>query len=179
MKKLIAAAFVCISAFQAQTVSHASDRDDLYAIILAAPQKTDASPFKSQAGKKGQKTYISNQATGGLKAMVAQIARQHGVPVHIAHGVVMAESRYNCGAYNRSGASGIMQVLPSTARSVGVHGSLRSCANGLQAGMKYLKLALNRGGYGCSGVSLYERGVYARPACTAYGRKVMAYAQSA
>ena len=126
-----------------------------------------------------KKNYVSYQATGGLKAMVNQIARQNGVPVHIAHGVIMAESRYNCGAYNRSGASGIMQVLPNTARSVGVHGSLRNCANGLQAGMKYLKLALNRGGYGCSGVSLYERGVYARPACTAYGRKVMAYAQRA
>ncbi len=177
MKNLIAAASLCACMFQIQANLHASDRDDLYETILAAPQKNDQSPLKKTRSKNGEKNLIPYQATGGLKAMVAQIAHQNGVPANIAHGVVMAESRYNCTAYNRSGASGIMQVLPSTARSVGVHGSLRSCSNGLQAGMKYLKLALNRGGYGCSGVSLYQKGVYARPLCTAYGRKVMAYAQ--
>ncbi len=182
MKKLLTLAIFLLAITQAQTISYAnlSDRDELYAIILATSQKTEkivARNSRDIHGKRIKIAHNSDIGSGGLRAMVNQIARQHGVPPHIAHGVVMAESRYNCNAYNRSGASGIMQVLPNTARSVGVHGSLRNCVNGLNAGMKYLKLALNKGGYGCSGVSLYERGIYARPGCTAYGRKVMAHAQ--
>ncbi len=179
MKKLFASTSLCIGMLFLQTASHASDRDDFYSVILSAPQKFEQSISKASSGKHIDRVIVSNQSTSGLKAMVTQVANQNGVPAHIAHGVIMAESRYNCKAYNRSGAAGIMQILPSTARSVGIHGSLQNCATGLQAGMKYLKLALNKGGYGCSGVSLYEKGVYARPSCTAYGRKVMAYAQNA
>lgn len=105
--------------------------------------------------------------------LVSKIANKHGVNPKLVHAVVKAESGGNCKARNRSGATGIMQVLPSTARSVGVHGNLKDCATGLEAGVRYLKLALQRGGHGCAGVSLYERGIGARPVCTVYGRKVM------
>lgn len=120
---------------------------------------------------------ITGRATA-IHSMVDSAAERYNVPKHIAHGVVRAESNYRCTAYNaRSGASGIMQVLPATARGVGVTGNLSNCHNGLEAGMRYLRLALNRGGDGCTGVSLYERGIYARPVCTAYGRKVVGFVQ--
>ena len=112
----------------------------------------------------------------GLGLLVHEIAVKHGVPPKIAHGVVMVESRYRCDARNASGATGIMQVLPATARGVGVHGNLRDCRTGAEAGMRYLRQAISRGGSGCAGVSLYERGVYARPVCTGYGRRVLAHA---
>lgn len=105
--------------------------------------------------------------------LVSKVAAKHGVPTHLVRGVIKVESGGNCRARNRSGAAGIMQVLPPTARSVGVHGNLLDCSTGLEAGVRYLKLALARGGHGCAGVSLYERGIGARPVCTAYGRKVM------
>jgi soluble lytic murein transglycosylase-like protein len=184
MKKLFIFACLMLAMSQAQAISQANDREELYAVIMGNQPKIDKSATRNVNGKRTSVAKYTNSqnsdvGSGGLRAMVTQIARQNGVPPHIAHGVVMVESRYNCGAYNRSGASGIMQVLPNTARSVGVHGSLRNCSNGITAGIKYLKLALNKGGYGCSGISLYERGLYARPGCTAYGRKVMAHAQGA
>ncbi len=186
MKKLLSmtffGAFLCLCLTQGQNLVHANDRDDLYAVILSPqPKLNKQSNLKNIRTSSRRSNSVVREIGGSdnLRSLVRQIAQQNGVPPHIAHGVVMAESRYNCGAHNRSGASGIMQVLPKTARSLGVSGSLRSCATGLQAGMRYLKLALNRGGYGCSGVSLYERGVYARPSCTAYGRRVMAYASQA
>lgn len=109
-----------------------------------------------------------------IHAMVSAAADEYGIPRHIAHGVVKIESGYRCNARNpQSNARGIMQVLPRTARSVGVTGNLFNCTTGLRAGMRYLKLAISRGGTGCAGVSLYERGVYARPRCTEYGRRVM------
>lgn len=81
-----------------------------------------------------------------IRAMVTASAIAHGVPPALAHRVVQRESRYRCHAHNRSGASGIMQVMPRTARGVGVHGNLHDCAVGLEAGMRYLRLAITARG---------------------------------
>lgn len=113
-------------------------------------------------------------AHSGLHAMVTAAAVRNGVPHRLMHGVIKVESGYRCNAYNaRGGAHGIGQVKPATARSVGVRGSLFNCSTGIEAAARYLRLAINRGGASCAGVSLYERGIYARPVCTGYGRKVM------
>lgn len=110
---------------------------------------------------------------------VDDAARKHNVPRKIAHAVVTVESNYNCFARNkRSGALGAMQVLPTTARSVGISGNLTDCQTGIDAGMRYLKQALEKGGTTCEGVSLYERGIFANPVCSAYGQKVMRIASS-
>lgn len=101
------------------------------------------------------------------------IAARHGVPYSLARAVLEVESGGRCSARNGS-SFGVMQVKPATARSVGVHGNLYHCQTGMEAGVRYLALALRRGGAGCAGVSLYQRGIYARPVvCTAYGQKVM------
>ena len=114
---------------------------------------------------------------GSISSLVRDAANRNGIPPHILHGVVMVESHYNCKAHNPSGATGIGQVKPATARSVGITGSLYDCRNGIEAAARYLKLALNTGGGGCAGIGLYERGIYARPTCTGYGRKVLAYSR--
>ena len=118
------------------------------------------------------------QARTSIQAMVTEAAMRYGVPVALAHGIVRIESRYNCRARSRSGAVGIMQTLPRTAAGVGIHGSLTDCARGLEAGMRYLKLALDMHGAGCAGASSFERGLNAPSRCTSYGRKVMALAAS-
>lgn len=111
--------------------------------------------------------------------LVDTMAKKHNVPRHIAHGVVKAESNYRCNARNpRSGALGVMQTLPATAREVGVHGNLTNCETGMEAGMRYLRKALDRGGSGCEGISLYERGLYAPLRCTSYGQKVLSQAEN-
>jgi soluble lytic murein transglycosylase-like protein len=114
-----------------------------------------------------------------IHAAVNAAADAHGVPRHIAHAVVTVESGYRCNLRGSAGERGIMQVKPATARSVGVTGNLFDCNTGLRAGMLYLRIAIARGGAGCAGVSLYQRGVFGRAVCTTYGRKVMAAAHSA
>ncbi len=111
-----------------------------------------------------------------IRSMVSAAADANGIPRALAHAVATVESNYNCRLTGGAGERGIMQVKPATARSVGITGNLYDCATGLRAGMRYLRVALARGGSGCAGVSLYQRGVYGRPACTAYGRRVMAAA---
>lgn len=111
-----------------------------------------------------------------VHALVTKTAARHGVPANIAHAVIAAESGYRCDVRSRSGAKGIAQVLPATARGVGVTGNLFDCATGLEAGMRYLGAIIRQHGTSCAAVSLYNRGAYARPICTDYGRKVLAWA---
>lgn len=107
---------------------------------------------------------------------VTAAAAAAGVPVHIAHAVVRHESGYRARAYNR-GAMGLGQILCRTARGIGFSGpcsALYDPGTNLRWSMKYLAMALAKGGAGCSGISLYQTGLGRRPHCSAYGRAVMA-----
>lgn len=108
-----------------------------------------------------------------LRNMITEIAQQHGIPPALAHSVVKAESTYKCNARSRDGALGIMQVMPRTARSVGVTGNLQDCRTGLEAGMRYLERAIDKHGVTCEGISAYNTGRMDRPTCTSYGRKIL------
>lgn len=116
---------------------------------------------------------LARVADGGIHRMVTDAAQRHGVPVAVAHAIVRVESNYNCGARSHANARGIMQVLPATARGEGVGGNLYNCATGLEAGMRYLRKIVVAHGTSCAALSLYERGIYARPVCTGYGRKAV------
>lgn len=116
-------------------------------------------------------------ADPGVPGMVSAAAQRHGVPASLALGVAKIESGFRCSARNH-GSYGVMQVKPQTARSVGVYGSLFDCRTNIEAGVRYLKIALQRGGAGCAGLALYNRGVYARPVCTAYGAKALRAARA-
>lgn len=118
----------------------------------------------------------SRAVPGPLYALVSAAAQVAGVPLAIAHAVVRTESRYNPRARGRAGELGLMQIKPATARGLGFRGptaQLYDPTENLRWGMRYLRLALARGGPGCAGVSLYQSGIYARPRCSAYGRRVL------
>ncbi len=76
-----------------------------------------------------------------------------------------------------AGERGAMQVLPQTARQVGVTGNLYGPA-GIEAGVRYLKLALalHRQAGWCAVASAYNSGVWRGARCTRYGRTVVAMA---
>lgn len=113
-----------------------------------------------------------------VAALITRSANRHGVPHHIAQAVAQVESGYRCNAVSSKGARGVMQVRPKTALEMGVTGNLLNCETSIEAGMRYLKVALNRPHSMCTNLSFYDRGLYARPACTPYGRKVLARAIS-
>jgi soluble lytic murein transglycosylase-like protein len=118
-----------------------------------------------------------HQASGKVWSIVTQEAHAAGVPVRLGHAIIKVESGGNCHARNPSGASGAGQLMPATARALGVRNRF-DCRQNISAAMRYLRAAINRGGAGCAGVSLYQTGVGARPHCSAYGRKVMRFASN-
>lgn len=113
-------------------------------------------------------------SAGRFNAAVDEAAKRNGVPVALARAVMRVESGGNCRARSSAGAIGVMQVLPATARALGVYGPLTDCRNSAEAGNRYLARLIAEHGVSCASLSLYERGLFARPVCTSYGRKVLA-----
>lgn len=75
--------------------------------------------------------------------LVADAARRHDVPVEFALRVAEVESGISCGDTNRvSGATGPLQILPSSARALGFRGNIirASCATKTEYGMKHLAM---------------------------------------
>jgi len=56
-----------------------------------------------------------------LVSMFTSAAARHGVPAALLAAVAKQESGYNAGAVSSAGAQGIMQLMPSTARGLGVN----------------------------------------------------------
>jgi len=70
--------------------------------------------------------------------LVEQSARAQGVDPLLVHSMIQAESNYDPRAVSPKGAQGLMQLMPSTARMLGVSDSFDAREN-IEAGVKYLK----------------------------------------
>ncbi|HGG05151.1 MAG TPA: lytic transglycosylase domain-containing protein [Aliiroseovarius sp.] len=79
----------------------------------------------------------------GLYLSMAQsAARQHGVPENIFLRLVHQESRWNPNAKSRAGAIGLAQLMPATARGLGVDPT--DPRQNLEGGARYLRQQYDR-----------------------------------
>lgn len=74
---------------------------------------------------------------------IAAVAQSNNLPEGLIHAVITAESAYDPNAESRSGAVGLMQLMPDTARRYGVTNRRDPSAN-LSGGTRYLKYLLKR-----------------------------------
>ena len=72
-----------------------------------------------------------------VNEIVDQAAAQHGVDPLLVHAVIHCESAYNRLAVSPKGAEGLMQLIPETARRMGVRNSFDSRQN-IEGGVRYL-----------------------------------------
>ncbi len=77
-----------------------------------------------------------------LSAAIVDAARQHGVDPRLVAAVAARESAYNPNARSRVGASGIMQLMPETAKFLGVANPLDARQN-VFGGARYLRKLLD------------------------------------
>ncbi|MDY7032749.1 MAG: lytic transglycosylase domain-containing protein [Thermodesulfobacteriota bacterium] len=75
--------------------------------------------------------------------IIIQAARRYQVDPALIQAIIMAESSYNPKAVSKSGARGLMQLMPRTAKSLGVKDSFHPEHN-INGGVKYFKQLLNR-----------------------------------
>lgn len=69
-------------------------------------------------------------------------AKTHNVDPALIHAVISAESGYNQFARSQSGAAGLMQLMPETARRFGASNRLDPAQN-IQAGVRYLRMLMD------------------------------------
>lgn len=74
--------------------------------------------------------------------IISSCASKYGVNPSLIKAVIHAESGYNPNAISRKGASGLMQLMPGTARSLHVSNSFDPKDN-VEGGVKYLRFLLD------------------------------------
>ena len=78
-----------------------------------------------------------------FQIMIDQAAVRHMVDPDLIRAVIMAESGYNPKAVSNRGARGLMQLMPRTAKAMGVEYSFNPEHN-IDGGVRYLKKLLKR-----------------------------------
>ena len=73
-----------------------------------------------------------------INELVEESARNHGVDPLLVHSVIKTESNYNPNAVSSKGAQGLMQLMPATARDLGVRNPMNPREN-IEGGVKFLK----------------------------------------
>jgi len=104
-----------------------------------AISQSDLAPGPS-AGKRGRHA-DARLSPEDLHEMLAKAGREHNVDVDLLASLVKAESGGNAHAVSRTGARGLMQLMPATAAELGVEDSFQPEQN-VNGGTAYLDALL-------------------------------------
>ena len=88
---------------------------------------------------------VSQGIAESMDSIFEEASSRYQVPVNLIKAVAKAESNFNTNAVSKAGAIGVMQLMPSTARSLGVTDPYDARQN-IMGGTKYLKENLERFG---------------------------------
>jgi len=112
----------------------------------------DSGPAGAGVGPAGAGVGPAGRAAGGGRRCPAEFrpafraaASATGLPVELLEAVAEAESGFDPRAVSRAGAVGLMQLMPATARALGVSDPFDPWQNVL-AGARYLRSLLDRFG---------------------------------
>lgn len=108
--------------------------------LLAKPvTKVNANIYTAQASSASEKITSREQ----IKNIIFRAAKRHGVDEKLVNALVKQESGFNPNAKSKVGAMGLMQLMPATAKGLGVTNPMDPEQN-VEGGVKYLKSMLNK-----------------------------------
>ena len=118
----------------------------LYAFSTYARENTEHQPSNEQVKENRSANVVVSPALGKksepFHSIILRAASRHEVDPALVKAIIMVESRYNPHAISKQGAKGLMQLMPKTARSLGVKDSFNPEHN-VNGGVKYLKQLLD------------------------------------
>jgi soluble lytic murein transglycosylase-like protein len=148
-----------------------SGLDNRYKLV----RKEDGSPI-NPASNYAAKVFMPSQEDIQKYANIIQTAsKAYGVEPSLVHAVISAESAYNQNAISRTGAMGLMQLMPDTARRYGVQNMMDPTEN-IHGGVRYLRdlLTMFKGRVDLA-IAAYNAG---ENAVIRYGHKIPPYAET-
>ena len=86
------------------------------------------------------------QLTSSLAEVIRGASQRHGVSEQLISAVIRVESGFNARAVSRTGARGLMQLMPGTAAILGVRDSFDPVEN-IDGGVRHLRGLLERFGH--------------------------------
>lgn len=122
-------------------VMDAANRMDVDAAAIVAVETVET-PLKATADRVDAPVPATST---DLATLIATAGAARNINVELLRSVVQAESGGHVNAMSRTGAQGLMQLMPSTARSMGVRDSFAAEEN-LRGGTAYLDQLLTRYG---------------------------------
>lgn len=138
--------------------------DDRYAILI--PSQSDRDAGKPPASMAEKANY---------DGIVEEVAQTYGLESALLHAVISVESHYRPNAVSRAGATGLMQLMPLTARQYGVADPFDPVQN-LHGGARYLSYLLKLFGNDVSlALAAYNAG---ETAVAKYGNRIPPYRET-
>ncbi|WP_243291362.1 transglycosylase SLT domain-containing protein [Bacillus sp. FJAT-47783] len=120
--------------------------DELLSIFVANNKKANVESIKDRSlslPKVTQNTAMLMKNKGDVDSIIEQAAEKYGVDATLIKAVIHQESRFNPNAVSSAGAIGFMQLMPSTAKALGVENPFDPVQN-IEGGTKYLKQMLTK-----------------------------------
>ena len=133
-----------------------------FGTLIKNPSETVKAKILGSAGKFGSLTGLGNISAlttasastsipevsrnapkAQILAVIDKVAKKHGVDQKLVRALVRQESGFNPNATSHCGAQGLMQLMPATAKGLGVTDAYNPVQN-VEGGVKYLKGLLNK-----------------------------------
>lgn len=105
--------------------------------LASQPQANDAAKSPKQVTQRSKES--SHKA---FRNIIVRAAKAHGVSPALIDAVIRAETGYRLGSSSSAGAQGLMQLMPSTAKSLGVD-DVHDPEQNIMGGALYLKKMLD------------------------------------
>lgn len=117
------------------TLTNIPTKGNRFTLLLREPAIARASPAPDSSPESSPLPALKKRPFANL---IAKVAQEQTLSEHLLHGVIYAESNYNALALSPKGAAGLMQLMPATARELGVKDVWDPLSN-IRGGARYLK----------------------------------------